>query len=108
MSDSDNDLLPQDDNESREENPTYALLHQSGDPFRLLVQAVGDYAIFILDTKGYIVTWNLGAQKIKGYQAAEIIGKHFSTFYTEEDLQWDKPGYELKVEKCLPIISTAW
>ena len=66
-------------------------------PFRLLVQAVSDYAIFILDKEGYIATWNLGAQKIKGYSADEIIGKHFSIFYPEEDLKWDKPAYELKV-----------
>ncbi len=56
-----------------------------------------DYAIFILDQQGYISTWNLGAENIKGYKADEIIGKHFSIFYPEEDLKWDKPGYELKV-----------
>ena len=70
---------------------------QSDEPFRLLVDGVKDYAIFILDTKGYIATWNLGAETIKGYKAAEIIGKHFSIFYPEEDLRNDKPAYELKV-----------
>ncbi len=97
MSNSDNSYPPEDEKETKEQISTQDLLHQSGDPFRLLVQAVSDYAIFILDKEGYIVTWNLGAQKIKGYSADEIIGKHFSIFYPEEDLQRDKPGYELKV-----------
>ena len=70
---------------------------QSGDPFRLLVESVKDYAIFMLNQEGYIVTWNLGAENIKGYKPDDIIGKHFSIFYPEEDLKWDKPGYELKV-----------
>ena len=70
---------------------------QSGEPFRLLVEGVKDYAIFMLDTEGYIATWNLGAETIKGYKPEEIIGKHFSIFYPEEDIQRDKPGYELKV-----------
>ena len=78
-------------------NPTNEILQQSGDPFRLLVEAVTDYAIFILDQEGYILTWNPGAEKIKGYTAKEIIGKHFSIFYPEEDLNWDKPAHELRV-----------
>jgi PAS domain S-box-containing protein len=53
--------------------------------FRHLVQAVVDYAIFQLDKEGIIVTWNAGAERIKGYTADEIIGQHFSSFYTEED-----------------------
>ena len=73
-----------------------SMVRQSGEPFRLLVESVRDYAIFILDTQGYIITWNAGAENIKGYRAEEIIGKHFSIFYPEEDLKWDKPGYELK------------
>ena len=83
--------------ETGEDHPTHDMVHQSGDPFRLLVQAVGDYAIFVLTKEGYIATWNLGAEKIKGWSADEIIGKHFSIFYPEEDLKWDKPAYELKV-----------
>jgi PAS domain S-box-containing protein len=79
------------------QKPTQELVRQSGEPFRLLVESVKDYAIFILDPNGYISTWNLGAEVINGYRADEIIGKHFSIFYTEEDLAWDKPGYELKV-----------
>src|SRR6185503_19824531 len=83
--------------ETGEDHPTHDMVHQSGDPFRLLVQAVGDYAIFVLTKEGYIATWNLGAEKIKGWSADEIIGKHFSIFSPEEDLKWDKPAYELKV-----------
>ena len=66
------------------------------EPFRLLVESVRDYGIFMLDKGGHILTWNLGAENIKGYKADEIIGKHFSIFYPEEDIKWDKPGYELK------------
>jgi PAS domain S-box-containing protein len=53
--------------------------------FRRLVDAVVDYAIFQLDPHGVVATWNSGAQRIKGYAAADIIGHHFSTFYAEED-----------------------
>ncbi len=56
------------------------------EPFRLLVEAVKDYAIIILDVEGNIATWNVGAERIKGYRAAEIVGSHFSRFYTPEDL----------------------
>lgn len=59
---------------------------QTADIFRLLVSAVKDYAIFMLDTEGRVITWNEGAQRIKGYSADEIIGKHFSVFY-EDDLK---------------------
>jgi PAS domain S-box-containing protein len=80
-----------------EQKPVQEIVKQGGEPFRLLVESVKDYGIFMLDTTGHIVTWNLGAENIKGYTADEIIGKHFSTFYPQEDLDWDKPGYELKV-----------
>ncbi len=53
--------------------------------FRLLVEAVTDYAIFMLDPAGHVVKWNPGAQRIKGYTADEIVGQHISRFYTEED-----------------------
>ncbi len=65
--------------------------------FRLLVSAVKDYAIFMLDSNGYVRTWNDGAQNIKGYQAHEIIGKHFSVFYPEEDIRAGKPIRELQI-----------
>ena len=60
-------------------------LRASEQQFQLLVQGVKDYAIFMLDPQGRITTWNSGAEHIKGYSADEIIGEHFSRFYTEED-----------------------
>jgi len=57
----------------------------SGDPFRLLVQSIVDYAIYMLDPSGIVTSWNAGAERIKGFQTEEIVGKHFSTFYTPED-----------------------
>jgi PAS domain S-box-containing protein len=74
-------------------------LRQSEDRFRLLVDAVRDYAIFTLDSEGKVSSWNKGAERIKGYQASEIIGKHFSIFYPEEDLRAEKPRNELEVAK---------
>jgi PAS domain S-box-containing protein len=65
--------------------------------FRLLVDSVTDYAIFMLDTQGHILTWNSGAQRIKGYRADEILGQHFSRFYPPEALQRDLPETELRV-----------
>lgn len=72
-------------------------LRQSEEIFRLLIASVKDYAIFLLDPNGNIVTWNEGAQRIKQYEADEIIGKHFSIFYPEND-KW-KPPMELEVAK---------
>ncbi len=69
---------------------------KTGDLHRLLVDRVLDYAIFALDTKGNILTWNAGAQRLKGYAPEEIIGKHFSIFYPEKDLAAGKPEYELR------------
>ncbi len=65
--------------------------------FRLLVESVKDYAIFMLDTTGHIITWNAGAQHLKGYTAEEIIGQHFSRFYREEEVQWGKTEHVLNV-----------
>jgi len=70
-------------------------LRESEERFRLLIEGVQDYAIFPLDTRGHIVGWNLGAERIKGYSASEIIGKHFSIFYPAEDLAAGKPEREL-------------
>ncbi len=70
-------------------------LRQNAEIFQLLVSAVRDYAIFMLDAKGNVATWNIGAQRIKQYAPAEIIGRHFSTFYTEEDKGDGKPEREL-------------
>ncbi len=70
---------------------------QNEQRFRLLVESVKDYAIFILDPDGRIATWNVGAERIKGYQASEIIGKHFSVFYPPEDVAAGKTERELEV-----------
>jgi len=65
--------------------------------YRLLIERVTDYAIFALDPGGHIVSWNPGAQRLKGYLPHEIIGKHFSTFYPEVDKRAGKPEWELEV-----------
>jgi PAS domain S-box-containing protein len=65
--------------------------------FRLLVDSVVDYAIFMLDPDGFVATWNPGAERIKGYSAAEIVGKHFSTFYPPEPVASGKCEMELEV-----------
>ena len=78
--------------------PPYLLLDtEAGELYRLLVTSVRDYGIFVLDPMGHVASWNEGAQRIKGYSAQDIIGRHFSTFYPPEDVAWDKPAYELKV-----------
>jgi diguanylate cyclase (GGDEF)-like protein/PAS domain S-box-containing protein len=71
-------------------------LRQSDRLFRLLVQGLTDHAIFMLDSDGHIRNWNSGAQHIKGYTAEEIIGQHFSRFYTAEDLETDEPRRALE------------
>jgi PAS domain S-box-containing protein len=75
------------------------LLKQSEERYRLLVGQVRDYGIFMLDEKGRIISWNEGAQRIKGYTADEILGKYFSIFYMEEDKINDRPEQELKVAR---------
>ena len=72
-------------------------LRQSEERFRLLVSEVMDYAILMLDPEGIIASWNAGAERIKGYRSDEILGKHFSCFYTTEDVESGKPAHELKV-----------
>jgi len=73
-----------------------ALRHRE-ELIRLLVEGVQDHAIFLLDPRGYVASWNVGAERIKGYRADEIIGQHFSLFYTPEDLEQGKPQSELQV-----------
>ena len=74
-------------------------LRESEERFRLLVESVRDYAIFMLDAQGIVRSWNTGAQALKGYTADEIIGRHFSTFYTPEDKQAGKPANELLIAR---------
>lgn len=67
--------------------------------YRLLIEAVTDYAIYLLDPAGIVTTWNPGAERFKGYTAREIIGQHFSRFYTEEDQKVDLPVRALEIAK---------
>src|SRR6266496_199892 len=77
--------------------PGNADLAAKDELFRLMVESVKDYAIFMLDPKGRVISWNPGAERIKGYRAEEIIGRHFSTFYPPEDVAAGKPDRELEV-----------
>jgi PAS domain S-box-containing protein len=72
-------------------------LFESEQRFRMLVQGVTDYAIYMLDTQGRVTNWNAGAEAIKGYSAGEIIGQHFSRFYPEEDRQAGEPARALQI-----------
>ncbi|HYP13611.1 MAG TPA: CHASE3 domain-containing protein, partial [Bryobacteraceae bacterium] len=68
--------------------------------FRLLVEGVTDYAIYMIDPDGFVASWNLGAARLKGYTASEIIGQHLSRFYTDPDLQSGKPAQALEIAKA--------
>ncbi|HEY4071389.1 MAG TPA: PAS domain S-box protein [Sphingomicrobium sp.] len=70
------------------------------DPFKLLVQSIVDYAIYMLDPKGFVTSWNAGAERIKGFQTEEIVGQHFSKFYTEEDREAGMPKKVLETARC--------
>jgi PAS domain S-box-containing protein len=72
-------------------------LRHSEEVFRLLVEGVRDYAIFMLGPDGRVVSWNEGAERIQGYEVSEAVGEHFSVFYTEEDIERGLPGEELRV-----------
>ena len=72
-------------------------LRQSEEKFRLLIQSVQDYAIFMLDPNGIVTTWNEGAERIKGYRAEEIVGQHFSRFYPPDDIARGRPALEIKI-----------
>lgn len=91
---------------ARLEQKTHALeaeaaLREIEERFQLLVESVQDYAIFMLDTEGRVSTWNIGAERIKGYAASEIIGKHFSCFYPQEDIDSGKPARDLEIAASL-------
>jgi PAS domain S-box-containing protein len=80
-----------------ERRKTQEALLESERRFRLFIQGVTDYAIFMLDSDGYITSWNMGAQRIHQYGAADIIGRHFSQFYTEEERQRGEPARAIQV-----------
>lgn len=75
---------------------TTSALHRTAEQFHILVDSVEEYAIYLLDPNGNVVTWNTGAQKIKGYTAEEIVGKNFACFYTAEDVAAEKPQRNLR------------
>src|SRR5690349_24418171 len=79
---------------SDEKTPAQSL---SDEHFRLLVESVKDYAIFLLDPGGFVMSWNEGARRIKGYAASEILGQHFSKFYPPQDIAAGKCEAELAV-----------
>lgn len=84
------------DERTREIQAAFDRLEESEHRFRILVDGVTDYAIYMLDPEGRVTKWNAGAERVKGYAAAEIVGRHFSTFYTEADRQAGMPDRMLE------------
>jgi PAS domain S-box-containing protein len=74
-------------------------LRASEEQFRLLVKSVTDYALYMLDPEGHVASWNAGAFRIKGYQEAEILGRHFSDFYTDEERRSGEPARNLRIAR---------
>ncbi len=74
-------------------------LRRSEERFRLLVASIEDYAVYMLDPTGHVSTWNIGAEKIKGYTASEIIGRHYSAFFRPEDVTAGRPQTELEIAR---------
>ena len=83
--------------ESAERERTVGRLEQSEATFRLLVEGIRDSAIYMLDPRGCVTTWNSGAERLKGYTSAEILGQHFSRFYTPDDQNAGIPGQALEI-----------
>jgi PAS domain S-box-containing protein len=79
-----------------ERRQTAEELRRSEERFRLLVEGITDYAIYVLDPAGFVSSWNSGAERMKGYQSLEIIGQHFSCFYSDEDLRQGRPAMALR------------
>ncbi len=74
-------------------------LRLSEERFRLLVESIADYAVYMLDATGHVSTWNSGAEKIKGYTASEIIGRHYEAFFEREDVEAGRPVTELEIAR---------
>lgn len=79
-------------------------LQETEEKFRLLVEQVQDYAIYLLDPEGRIQTWNTGAQRIKGYTRKEILGRHYSCFFTRADREAGRPAAELKAARAKGVV----
>jgi PAS domain S-box-containing protein len=90
-------LLIPEGREIMQQRANEAALRESEERFRLMVEDVEEYAIFALDPNGVVATWNAGARRAKGYAPGEIIGKHFSLFYTEEDKRAGRPEQLLRI-----------
>jgi PAS domain S-box-containing protein len=88
---------PRGNNRAADKTAAPQKLIANPDAFRMLVDSVKDYAILLLDPEGNVVSWNAGAERLTGYRPEEIIGQHFSRFYTAEDVQRGKPELELRV-----------
>ena len=71
-------------------------LSETAEQFHILVDSVEEYAIYMLDPNGNVITWNTGAEKIKGYSSEEIVGKNFASFYTADDVAAGKPQRNLR------------
>ncbi len=93
----DGDLLARSIRYAIERERAEQKLRHSEERFRLLVEGVKDYAILMLDPEGRVASWNEGAERIQGYEAEEILGRHFSVFYTEEDVEEGLPEKELRI-----------
>ena len=91
------DLYARQAAEMIERNRAEEALRRTEERFRLLVESVQDYAIFVLDSTGHVISWNAGAEHITGYRSEEIIGRHFSCFYPPEDLRIGKPEVDLRI-----------
>ena len=76
--------------------PSSPVLHETAEQFHILVDSVEEYAIYLLDPDGNVISWNTGAEKIKGYSAEEIVGKNFASFYTADDVAAGKPQRNLR------------
>jgi len=83
-------------NENTADRPAWGILQKGDEAYRRLVDSVRDYAIFLLDTQGHVVSWNQGAQRLKGYRADDIVGRHFSVFYPPAAIEKRWPQHELE------------
>lgn len=82
--------------DATEQRAAQAALHLNDARLRSIVDSIGDYAVYLLDREGYVLTWNLGAERIKGYTADEVLGLHFSRFFTDDDVAQGRPAELLR------------